>query len=274
MSAEELAVRVRNGIEGTRWRLQWVDQTGSTNADLLDAAGRGEAAGAVRAAEYQGAGRGRLDRTWVAPAGSSLLVSILLRPALPPESAHLASVAVALAAEHACDRVAGVAPGLKWPNDLVVGVGDGTRKVAGVLAESLVAGEDLAAVVVGIGINVNWPLEVPADLVGVATSLNAHTPATGSDIDRTALLAALLRELDATVDLLDSPQGRQRLLDEYRRRCVTIGARVRVELSGQHIEGTATAIDDGGHLVVSCDDGTEQVVAVGDVVHLRPVGES
>jgi BirA family transcriptional regulator, biotin operon repressor / biotin---[acetyl-CoA-carboxylase] ligase len=274
MDVEELAERTRQAIEGTRWVLTWVPTTGSTNADLLGAAEAGEPAGRVLVAEHQGAGRGRLDRTWVAPEGSSLLMSVLVRPAVPAEAAHLAAVVVALAAEHACTSVAGVSPGLKWPNDLVIGSGADTRKVGGVLSESLVANGEITAVVIGIGINVNWPMELPADLVGVATSLNAHIPGgqgTGDDIDRVELLAALLTELDSLVDLLDSAAGRARLLDEYRRRCVTIGARVRVEMAGTTIEGTATAIDDDGHLVVTDDDGTAHVVTVGDVIHLRPV---
>ncbi len=142
--------------------------------------------------------------------------------------------------------------------------------MGGVLSESLLVDGEVAAVVVGIGLNVNWPADLPADLVGVATSLNAHV-ANGADIDRVGLLAAVLIELDSLVDLLDSPQGRSRLLDEYRRRCVTIGARVRVEMADMTTEGTATAIDDDGHLVVTDDDGIALVVAVGDVIHLRPV---
>lgn len=270
MDVEELAECTRQAITGTRWSVNWVSTTGSTNADLLAAAGAAEPAGAVLIAEHQGAGRGRLDRTWVAPEGSSLLMSVLLRPSLPPTAAHLSGVAVALAAEHACASVTGVAPGLKWPNDLVIGSADATRKVGGVLSESLLVDGEVAAVVVGIGLNVNWPADLPADLVGVATSFNAHV-ANGADIDRVGLLAAVLIELDSLVDLLDSPQGRSRLLDEYRRRCVTIGARVRVEMTDMIMEGTATAIDDDGHLVVTDDDGIALVVAVGDVIHLRPV---
>jgi len=270
MDVEELAERTRLAIEGTRWALKWVPTTGSTNADLMAAAGAGEPAGTVLVAEHQGAGRGRLDRTWVAPQGSSLLMSVLVRPTVPPEAAHLSAVVVALAAEHACASVTGVVPGLKWPNDLVIGSGDATRKVGGVLSESLVADGEVAAVVVGIGINVNWPAELPADLVGVATSLNAHV-AGGDDIDRVELLAALLIELDSLVDLLNSAAGRVRLLDEYRRRCVTIGSRVRVEMADLTMEGTATAVDNDGHLVVTDDDGVDLIVAVGDVIHLRPV---
>lgn len=266
-----LAERARRGLAGTRWGLEWVDATGSTNADLLARATEGEPAGAVLVAEHQEAGRGRLDRRWEDDPGSSLLVSILLRPDLTPDRAHLGSVAVALAAVRACEEVAEVRPGLKWPNDLVVGEGTATRKLGGVLAESVLAGDRLEALVVGIGINVALPEALPPELAGVATSLVAHAPS--RDIDRPALLAAMLRSLDALADLLDSAGGRERLLDEYRRRCVTIGASVRVELGDeQSLKGTATDVDADGHLCVTDADGGVHTVAVGDVVHLRPAG--
>lgn len=278
-SAVDLAERARRGLSGTRWRLDWVDDTGSTNADLLAAAADGEPAGAVLAAEHQGAGRGRLDRRWEAEPGSSLLVSILLRPQIPLAAAHLVAVATALAAARACEDTAGVRPGLKWPNDLVIGEGAGTRKLGGILAESQVLEGEVRAVVVGLGLNVTLPERLPAELAGVATSLSAH--AAGADIDRPDLLADLLRHLDALVDLLDTPAGRTRLLDEYRRRCVTLGSTVRVEVGPGHgtageagaIEGEAVAIDDDGHLVVRAGD-VDHVVTVGDVVHLRPAASS
>lgn len=270
-AAAALAERARRGLTGTRWRLDWVETTGSTNVDLLARAAAGEPAGAVLVAEHQEAGRGRLDRRWEDDPGSSLLVSILLRPDLTPDRAHLGSVAVALAAVRACEEVAEVRPGLKWPNDLVVGEGTATRKLGGVLAESVLAGGRLEALVVGIGINVALPEALPPELAGVATSLVAHAPS--RDLDRSALLAAMLRSLDALADLLDSAAGRARLLDEYRRRCVTIGASVRVELGGEaFLEGTATDVDPDGHLLVTDSDGAIHTVAVGDIVHLRPAG--
>ncbi len=267
--AAELAARTQKLMPGTRWVLDWVGETGSTNADLLAAAAAGAPSGAVLAAEFQDAGRGRLERRWVAPPGSALLVSILVRPHLDGARAHLVAVAVGIAAARAVDEVAGVHADLKWPNDLVVGTGAATRKLGGVLAESLIVDGVPAAIVVGIGLNVHLAGRLPAELVGIATSLDDHTG--GRSLDRTALLASLLRHLDALVDLVDSAGGTSRLLDEYRRRCVTIGTRVRVDLGAEVvIEGDATAVDDDGRLVVVTDDGSTHVVAVGDVVHLRP----
>ena len=117
--------------------VRWVDETGSTNADLLALARDGAADGTVLVADHQTAGRGRADRVWTAPAGSSLLVSVLLRP---PTARRAASRAWRWASPRStrCTRRPGVAPRLKWPNDLVwPGVGDGSdRKLGGILAEA------------------------------------------------------------------------------------------------------------------------------------------
>ena len=148
----------------------------STNRYLLEEARGGAPDGVVAVADHQSAGRGRLGRRWEAPPGANLLVSVLLRPDLPADQRQLAGAVVALAATDAVAGVAGVDVGIKWPNDLL---GPDGRKLAGVLAEA-----DLSAgptdgtlpppIVVGIGINVNWPRDdgdLPAELLGSATSL-------------------------------------------------------------------------------------------------------
>ena len=116
------------------WQIQIVDETGSTNTDLLSAAASGAPDRSVLMARHQTAGRGRLDRTWIAPPGSNLLVSLLFRKV--PEQPHELTRRVALAAAAACRAIAGVTPTLKWPNDLLL---DG-RKLAGVLAQAGGAG--------------------------------------------------------------------------------------------------------------------------------------
>ena len=206
-------------------------------------------------ADHQTAGRGRLGRTWEAPPGSSLLMTVLLRPALDAARLHLVTMAVALAAADACAEVAGFAPELKWPNDLVVQ----DRKLAGILAEAGFEGNTPQWVVVGIGLNVNWPEELPAELSGIAVAAN-HVA--GRDVDRERLLAQLLEGLATRYSSLDS------VAKDYRRRCATIGRDVQVELPGETVRGRAVDVDGAGHLVVDTGRGL-RVVAVGDVVHLR-----
>ena len=255
-------------VPGTRFaEVRWVAETGSTNRDLLESASAGVPEGLVLVADHQSAGRGRLDRTWTAPPGSSLLVSALVRPTVRPSDAFLVTVAAAVAASEACEDVAGVRPGIKWPNDLVIT--DGGRfeghKLAGILAESVVRDGRISAIVLGMGLNVNWPEELPPDLASRAVSL-AHV--TGSPVDREALLVAWLVRFDSRLDQIESAEGRTALVAELRSRSATLGQLVRVEMADGIVIGKAEAITDSGHLVVRSDETGEEIeVTVGDVVH-------
>jgi BirA family transcriptional regulator, biotin operon repressor / biotin---[acetyl-CoA-carboxylase] ligase len=230
--------------------VRWVEDTDSTNSRLLDEARAGAPEGVVLVADHQTAGRGRLGRRWQAPPGSSLLVSVLVRPPVPLARAHLVTMAAGLAASDACQVVAGVRPGLKWPNDLVLD----DAKLAGLLAESVVEGDALRALVVGMGLNVT---AAPAE---GATALAHHT---GDPVERRPLLDAWLSHLDARLDDLDG------VLADYRPRCATLGRDVHVVLPDRELEGRAVDVTDAGHLVL--DTATGRVdVTVGDVVHVRP----
>jgi BirA family biotin operon repressor/biotin-[acetyl-CoA-carboxylase] ligase len=256
-------------LVGTRFaHLRWVDATGSTNADLLAAAAQGAPDGSVLVADHQTAGRGRLDRRWEAPSGSSLLCSVLVRPDLPVGQVQLTALAAAVAASDACAEVAGVRPRVKWPNDLVVADSTGAeRKVAGILSESSLRGDSVAAVVIGMGMNVNWPDEFPEELVDIATSLNHHA---GHDVDREALLVGYLIGLERLLDGLDTDEGRRTLLERYRALSATLGRPVRVELGSGDLSGHASDVNDEGHLMVDVAGSLVEIPA-GDVVHLRPI---
>ena len=254
-------------VPGTRFAdVRWVAETGSTNRDLLEEAARGVPEGVVLVADHQTAGRGRLDRTWVAPAGASLLVSVLLRPDLPPEDLFLLTVACALAAADGVERVTGFRPGLKWPNDLVVAEGPlADRKLAGILAESHVVAGSVDAVVVGMGLNLDWPDELPAELAATAASVNHLT---GGPVDREAVLVAWLTSYDRRLASLATTEGRAALLDDARNSSVTIGRLVRVERADGSFEGRAMGITEHGHLLVDHESQIVEVT-VGDVVHAR-----
>ena len=258
----------RTGLQKTRFAdLRWVDSTGSTNADLLALAAEGAADGVVLVADHQTAGRGRLGRTWEAPAGSSLLCSVLVRPDLPAGALQLLNLAAAVAASDACDTVAGVRPLLKWPNDLVVAKPDGEeRKVGGILSESSIKADGQVAVVVGMGLNVNWPKEMPDELATIATSLNHHA---GGELDREELLIAHLQGFETILDQLGTDEGRDTLLMRYRHLSCTLGREVRVELGSGALTGQAADLTPDGHLLVELA-GELVEVSAGDVVHLRP----
>jgi BirA family biotin operon repressor/biotin-[acetyl-CoA-carboxylase] ligase len=190
-------------------------------------------------------------------------VSILLRPRLDPADLHLVTTAVGVAAAAALDEVAGVPVRLKWPNDLVVVTAAGERKLGGILAEAVWSGEHLDAVVVGLGLNVTWPAELPDELADLAVALNHLTD---RPVDRSDLLEALLGRLEPLLVDLASDD----LIEAWRARSATLGRAVRVELaSGEVVEGEAVDLTASGHLLVRTEGGTEEVLA-GDVFHLRP----
>ncbi len=278
----------RPGPRGTRFReIRCYDDVDSTNRLAMDAARSGAAEGLVVTAEHQGAGRGRLGRTWEAPPGRNLLASILLRPRLRPAERHLVTAMAALSAADAIVELAGFTPLVKWPNDLLAPDG---RKLAGVLAEADGAGSGSgesgsgsggsgSPVVVGIGINVTWPGRVRSgdDATGEVL-VTASSLAEWSEIDldgpgpRAALLDAVLIGLERRLVTVSAPGGPGRLAAELRTRCATVGRHVRVELPGATLNGVAVDLTDEGHLVVVDSDGpvpVRTVVAAGDVVHLR-----
>jgi BirA family transcriptional regulator, biotin operon repressor / biotin---[acetyl-CoA-carboxylase] ligase len=243
-------------LQPTRFaRVVQLPQTTSTNSLLLDEAQKGAADGLVAVADYQSAGRGRFDRRWEAPPGTSLLFSVLLRPGateLPLSRRHLALAAVSLALVEGAKVVAAVDVQLKWPNDLVVG----DRKLAGVLAESAADG----ALVVGAGVNVDW---APEGEAATALSTVAARP-----VDRGELLVESLLALDHL-------NGRWDLVNRrYRASCATVGREVIVQMAAgvPVVRGQAVAIDEQGRLVVQEGSGALVTVAAGDVTHVRPAG--
>jgi BirA family transcriptional regulator, biotin operon repressor / biotin---[acetyl-CoA-carboxylase] ligase len=260
------ALRTAAVRAGGLWRaVEVTDVTGSTNADLMARAARGEPEGLVLAAEEQRAGRGRLGRAWVSPPRAALTFSVLLRPAAVPRARLgwlplLAGVTVATAVR----AVAAVDAELKWPNDVLAG----PRKLAGILAET--AGE---AVVVGIGVNVSTgPAELPPPGPGglAATSLAIEGAAS---TDRTALLAEILAGLERRYRgwcQVFGDSERSGLRAEYIGLCATLGRRVRVELpGGRLLDGLASDLDADGRLLVSVPPDADLPVAAGDIVHLR-----
>lgn len=271
-------------------RLTVVDSTnrylvGLVRTGLGDGSEVPEGYGVV--ADYQHEGRGRLQRRWEAPPGTAVLCSILLKPDLGLGQLHLAPWAVALAAVRACRATAGVELSLKWPNDLVTAgpagpgqpgprPGEQGRKVAGLLAEIVAPGAPGAAgaVVVGIGINVNWPAGWPPadakdpELAAIARRATSLNRIAGHSIDRDELVRQLLTSTGEASALLASSQGRRALASQYRRACATIGREVRVELGDETVAGIALDVDEAGCLLVSTG-ACIRTISAGDVVHLR-----
>jgi BirA family transcriptional regulator, biotin operon repressor / biotin---[acetyl-CoA-carboxylase] ligase len=260
--------RAKAALTGSRFAdLRWVAETGSTNADMaaLVAGAESGTAPLVLVSDHQTAGRGRLDRTWQAPPGSSVLMTVAVPVgAIPDTRRTLLSTALALAVHSVRPELS-----VKWPNDLVVPAPEddplGYRKVGGILAEAIKGPDEADWVLLGIGLNVNWP-GIPDGLEGIAASLNSVV---GHDLDREELVASVLRRLDEDWLPLVEAGDVERLLMAYRRCSATLGGRVLVQLPAGEIVGTATGITAEGALVVEDDAGTSRRVTVGDIVHLR-----
>ncbi|WP_328553774.1 MULTISPECIES: biotin--[acetyl-CoA-carboxylase] ligase [unclassified Streptomyces] len=246
-----------------------VQRTGSTNTDLVGIVNseRGADEGAVLVAEEQNAGRGRLDRQWTAPARSGLFFSVVLKPTgVPVQRWGWLPLLTGVAVATALSRSAGVDTALKWPNDLLVTVDGEERKTGGILAER--AGTD--AVVVGIGINVSLRAdELPVPGAGSLALAGAVST------DRDTVLRAVLRSLEQWYgrwrDAAGDPVA-SGLQETYAAGCATLGRTVRAELpGGRSIVGEAVAVDGDGRLVIATQDGVQEPVGAGDVVHLRAV---
>lgn len=219
-----------------------------------DLAAAGRAEGVVVRAEEQTAGRGRLGRRWVAPPGTSLLFTVLLRPA--PTLVEQVPMAAAVAVARAVERVTGLRPAVKWPNDLVVK----GRKFAGILVETEFVGNELAWVLLGVGINVNWDpgAEVP-ELAGQATGLGREL---GQPVDRERLFREVLLELDRAYLKLRAGWSP---FQAWRRRLTTVGQEVEVVAGAQRFRGLAVGVDRTGRLRLRPPDGRVVVIGFGDV---------
>jgi len=239
------------------WRVEHFEEINSTNTYVSVKAKEGASEGLVALADYQSAGRGRLDRTWEAPPRSALMCSILLSPPTSPDEMQLVVAAVALSARSALGALCSVYPQLKWPNDLIVD----DKKIAGLLAE-VVQSENGITIVAGIGINLtDSPEGLPAT--------NA-LKVSGVTITPEALLEKLLEELNIRRGLLDTEAGRQMLRAEYESVLETIGRSVIVEQSDAMFPALATSIDATGRLILNAA-GEEKIISVGDVIHVRHV---
>ncbi len=232
------------------WRVSVVDLTTSTQSDLAALVNAGVAkSGDLIVAEFQSAGRGRLDRTFEAPAATALLFSLYLKPKSARSDWSFISFLAAMTLHDVIAESLEKPVTLKWPNDILIG----EKKVAGILAQ--LSGD---GVIVGIGLNVDMSdAELP---VPTATSLALD----GSEnLDRNHLLSDFLNRFEKNFELWDSGVNFQ---ERYREISSTIGQKVRIEVVGRDpIEGEAVAISTQGALILT--DGF--AVNVGDVVHLR-----
>ncbi len=245
----------------TRWlgqRVVCYERVDSTQTVAKTMATRGAAEGTLVIAEEQSAGRGRLDRRWLAPRGTSLLFSLILRPQLEMARVAALTMICGLGVREAIRELTALPAQLKWPNDIVLH----GRKVGGILAETATRGEHLDWAVVGIGLNVNLAAEaLPAEFG--ATSLQHEL---GRSLPRIPLLQRMLHGIERRYDQL--PAG-QWPAQEWSAALETLGQRVRLLTAEGTLEGLAEAVDEAGALQLRLDDGSLRPVWAGDLVARR-----
>lgn len=247
-----VAARLRPPLAGP---VIWHAETGSTNDDAAQLAREGAPEGLVVGADRQRAGRGRRGRSWLAASGHALLVSVVLRPGVPPIDAGLLPIVVAVATAEA------LGPGARivWPNDVLL---EG-RKVAGILCEMSADQERVDWAVAGVGVNVRsapdlddarWRPGALADL--------------GDPPSRAGLLVALLDALGGRYERW-TREGPVPILDAFHGRDMLRGRRIAVSLPEGEVTGTAEGLDDLGRLRLRSDEG-ERALAAGEVVRVAP----
>ena len=232
-------------------RFVYLTSTGST-MDVARAEAEASAAdGTVVFAEEQTAGRGRFGRAWVSPAGKNLYLTLVLRPdvARVRRLGIVAPLAVGLANEDA-----GLAPRIKWPNDVLLS----GRKASGVLIETEFSGAEPRYALVGIGVNVNFDIEPGSEIAAIATSAKAEL---GRETAREPLLASLLNHFEQLYEQDDASAVHA----AWKSRLETLGRDVRLTFRDEVHEGFAEDVDADGNLVLRLADGSRQVFEAGEV---------
>lgn len=253
-----VAVEVERLVSDPMWaRIEGTVETTSTNDDCKRLARAGAPEGTVVLAARQTAGRGRLGRAWVSPEGGVYL-SALLRPRIAPADAAPLALVAALGVATGLESL-GVSPGLKWPNDVLLGGG----KLAGILLEMSAEVDEVEWIVAGCGLNVHAPAEAPP---GAAFTDDVVTL-------RAAEIAAAVLDGIAETYREFSERGFASLAGRYAERHVLTGERVSVrDIAGRVlVSGVVSGIDEGGRLLVEDAAGVAIPVVAGEVT-LRPPG--
>ena len=235
----------------------------STQIPAKELARKGAPEGLIVTTSYQTSGRGRLGRRWVSAPEGGIFFSLVIRPALPPESIQVLSLVSALSVQDALSTIHGVNCQLKWPNDILWN----GAKLCGILTEVSSEPGLVHFAVTGIGINANSS-DVPLGDKAETVSLSSIT---GRKIHRGELVAGVVRFLHGAVRDLEATGGIKRALANYSSRSDTLGRMVRVVFDGGEVTGRAIALGEKGEIIVRTEEGTRTFTSA-DVTHLRAFG--
>ena len=242
----------------TKWAgktVHFARETDSTNLWIKRLAKEGASEGTLALAEFQSAGRGRLGRSWEVPEGTSVMMSILLRPKFEPQYAPTLTLVMGMAVAKAVKNL-GFDVSIKWPNDVVVS----HKKICGILTEMGVRDGKIDYAVIGVGINVNIR-EFPEEMADKATSLYLES---GKEFDRRQIPGLVMEAFEEYYEKFAATCDLSGLKEEYESILANYNQPVRV-LAKEPYEGVARGITDGGELLVEKTDGTIVAVSAGEV---------
>ena len=242
----------------TKWAgktVHFARETDSTNLWIKRLAKEGASEGTLALAEFQSAGRGRLGRSWEVPEGTSVMMSILLRPKFEPQYAPALTLVMGMAVAKAVKNL-GFDVSIKWPNDVVVS----HKKICGILTEMGVRDGKIDYAVIGVGINVNIR-EFPEEMADKATSLYLES---GKEFDRSQIPGLVMEAFEEYYEKFAAACDLSGLKEEYESILANYNQPVRV-LAKEPYEGVARGITDGGELLVEKTDGTIVAVSAGEV---------
>ena len=257
LTREELAVQIG---DATRWAGQEIvcfTETDSTNVRARKLGENGAAHGTLVVAEQQTAGRGRRGRGWESPAGSSIYMSLLLRPEFLPNKAPMLTIVMAYSVATALREQTGLDFRIKWPNDIVLN----GKKVVGILTEMSTEIEYINHVVIGVGINVNTEA-FPEEICATATSIRRES---GKTWRRAELIAAILRQFEVQYERFVKEEDLAYLREAYDAILVNCTREVWILGEKDGYRAVALGIDDQGELLVRKEDGTVTSVYAGEV---------
>ena len=258
-----LSAEIKSGLKAERFgkEVYAFRETSSTSDVAAALAGGGAEEGTVVVADRQTEGRGRMGRSWESAPGVGILMSLILRPRIPPMDVPRVTITAAVAVSELLKEEVGFEAPIEWPNDIVVS----GRKVCGVLTEMVAEQDRVESVILGIGLNVNHTEnDFSPELRDNATSLYIEA---GVKYDRTELLQRLLERLEQLYDMLQ--EGRfDEIVDRWSANSYTLGRRVRCTADGRPVEGVAENLASDGALVVRTDDGAVRQITCGDVLYI------
>lgn len=246
-------------IRKTQWvgkKIYYFDELDSTNIKANRLAEEGAEHGTLVVANQQKAGKGRRGRGWESPAGTSIYMTLLLKPDIVPSNASMLTLVAALAVAKGIEKMTGMEVKIKWPNDIVIN----GRKICGILTEMSAQIDYVNHIIIGIGINVHNK-EFPQELSDRATSILMEC---GQSINRAALIETIWEAFEDYYDRYMTTQDMTALRQEYDAYLVNRGQRVQVLDPKEPFEGVAQGITDRGELIVDTWE-SRKLVSSGEV---------